>query len=154
MIQLRPGDLVEVVSDQASVAFAILTKQILFGGHWCFVFRQLPTDTFVGPQPGFNAFVDFIVPKREGRISRTSRGNDFSTLQGPELLQQEPAKGQVNYRIFRWKHKSREDVEYLRFTDSPTDEERVAPFYSCMPADNVCALVARRWKPGTSKWVA
>jgi hypothetical protein len=154
MIQLRPGDLVEVASDQASVAFAILTKEMLFGGHWCFVFRQLPTDTSVSPQPGFNAFVDFIVPKREGRIARISRGNDFSTLQGPELLQQEPLKGQVNYRIFRWKHKSREDVEYLRFTDTPTDEERVAPSYSCMPADYVCALVARRWKPGTSKWVA
>jgi len=154
MIQLRPGDLVKVASDQASIAFAILTKQMLFGGHWCFVFRHLPTDTSDCPEPGFNAFVDFIVPKREGRIARISKGNEFSSLRGPELLQQEPLKGQVNYRIFRWKHNSREDVEYLRFTDTPTNEERVAPSYSCMPADYACALVARGWRPGTSKWVA
>ena len=75
MIQLCPGDLVAVRKDGSHFLFAILSKQILFGGHWSFVFHG----------------------------------------SGPELLQQQPAKGEVNYRIWRWKDGQRADADYVRF---------------------------------------
>jgi len=158
VIQLRPGDLVAVRKDGAYFLFAILTKQILFGGHWSFAFHgsrstaPAADDRAVGH--GFNAAIDFIFPKREDRLVRVSRGNDFSHLQGPELLQQQPLKGEVNYRIWRWKENRREEAEYVRFTPSPSPEERSAPHYSCIPADFACDLVARGWKEHESKWSA
>jgi hypothetical protein len=158
LVQIRPGDLVAVETDGGSVHFAVLTKQILFGGHWCFVFydrmAERPSRTQEVAHMGFNAFVDFIQPKRAGRVTTVSRTNDFSYLSGPELLQQQPLKGQVNYRIWRWKDKQRQEVEYVRFTDSPTDTERCAPEYSCLRADFACELATRKWKVGTSMWAA
>lgn len=150
MIQLRPGDLVAVRKDSAYFLFAILTKQILFGGHWSFAFHgsrpTAPSEANRSDGAGFNAAVDFIIPKREERIVRVSRGNDFSLLLGPELLQQQPHKGEVNYRIWRWKNLRREEAEYVRFTPSPSPEERTAPHYSCIPADLACDRAARGWK--------
>jgi hypothetical protein len=158
MLQIRPGDLIAVTTDGGSVQFAVLTKQILFGGHWCFVFYDdvpgQPPHTSDVDRIGFNAFVDFIKPKREGRVSRISRTNDFSRLNGPELLQQHPLKGEVNYRIWRWKDKHRQDVEYIRFTSSPTAAESSTPEYACLQADFVCELATRKWKVGTSLWAA
>ena len=156
MIRLRPGDLITVRKDNAHFLFAILTKQVLLGGHWSFVFhgsRPMPASAqaeIIGP--GFNAAVDFIVPLREDRVVRIRRGNDFSSLLGPELLQQEPAQGEVNYRIWRWKDNLREEAEFVRFTPSPTSEERSAPRYSCIPADLACDLAARGWKENESEW--
>ena len=157
MVQIRPADLIAVQTEGALVLFAILTKQILFGGHWCFVLRDSTWTATTGEElhpAGFNAFVDFLVPKREGRVTRVSRGNDFSHLLGPELLQQQPLKGEVNYRIWRWAKGERESVEYVRFTASPTRAEQGVPEYSCMPADFACELVAREWQQGTSMWIA
>jgi len=158
MIQLRPTDLVAVRKDNAYFMFAILTKQILFGGHWSFVFHgarprpSLTADEIAGP--GFNAVVDFIVPKREDRIIRIARGNDVSALMGPELLQQAPCADEINYRIWCWKNGMREEAEYVRFTSSPTRAERSAPHYSCMPADFACDLAARKWTEESNLWVA
>ena len=156
MVHLRPNDLVAVRKDGTYFLFAILTKQILFGGHWVFAFHgsrmTLPSAQEKVSGSGFNAIVDFIVPKREDRVVRVSRGNEFSSLMGPELLQQEPPKGEVNYRIWRWENNLRENAEYVRFTPSPTLEERSAPHYSCMPADFACDLVARGWQEHLSKW--
>lgn len=156
MIQLRSGDLIGVRNHNAYVLFAILTKQILFGGHWTFVFHRprealpLEGESVVGP--GFNATVDFIVPKREDRVSRISRGNAFATLRGPELLQDPPVRGESNYRIWRWKDNLRNETEYVRFTPSPTREERTAPHAACMPADYVWTLAERGWTPDLSRW--
>ena len=145
MIQLRPGDLIAVRKDGAYFLFAILTKQILFGGHWSLAFHGArpgpPSAQDEVAGPGFHAIVDFIIPKREGRVVVVSRGNDFSSLQGPELLQQPPLLNLApNYRIYRWKDGLREKAEYLHFTPSPTPEERSAPHYSCTQADIVCDL--------------
>ncbi len=156
MIQLRPGDLVTIQNGDAHVLFAILTKQILFGGHWSFVFHNprsaLPSLGDKISDPGFNAAVDFIVPKREKRVIFVSRDNDFSKLVGPELLQQPPLRGESNYRIWRWVNGRREEAEYVRFTSSPTQEEMSAPHYSCLRADFACDLAKSGWKPGSSMW--
>lgn len=156
MIQLRPGDLIAVQKDDAYFLFAILTKQILFGGHWTFVFHGSrpapPSAVEKVTGPGFNAAVDFIMPKREYRVIRASRGNEFSSLLGPEVLQQRPLIREVNYRIWRWKDKLREEAEYVRVTPSPTPEERSAPHYSCIPADFACDLAARGWREYESEW--
>jgi hypothetical protein len=158
MIQIRAGDFVAVRNNDGFVLFAVLTKQILFGGHWCFVCHnsvsRLPQSIFGARNSGFNAFVDFIVPKREKRLERISRNNDFSHLKGPELLNQVPLKDEVNYRIWRWKNSERLDVEYVRFTASPTRAERAAPYYGCLPADFACSLAMREWQSGQSMWAA
>lgn len=158
MIQLRAGDLIAVRKDEAHVLFAILTKQILFGGHWSFVFHRprktAPSDYDRAIGAGFNAVVDFIVPKRESRVVRISRGNNFSSLMGSELLQQEPLKDEKNYRIWRWKSKERIEAEYVRFTPSPSREERSAPRYSCMRADFAWDLAEREWEESFSVWGA
>jgi hypothetical protein len=158
MFQIRPGDFIAVSNGDSAVVFAILTKQILFGGHWSYVFhgarKMTVMSTIEAVGTGFNAAVDFIVPKRENRIVRISRGNDFSSLMGPELLQQEPAEGEVNYQIWRWMNGRREEADWLRFTPSPTAEERSAPHYSCIPAEWACKLAARRWEPHMSAWAA
>ena len=158
MIQPRPGDLIAVRKGETHVLFAILTKQILFGGHWSFVFHRsrktLPSEREEVVGSGFNATVDFIVPKREERVVRISRGNDFTSLRGPELLQQAPLKGEKNYRIFRWKNNQRVEAEYVRFTPSPTKEERTAPHSACMPADFAWNLAERDWRVDSSMWDA
>jgi hypothetical protein len=156
MVQLRPGDLVAVQHGNAYVLFAVITKQILFGGHWCFVFHgpqsALPANGNRVSGPGFNAAVDFIVPKREKRVFQISKGNDFSSLGGPDLLKQSPLRGEANYRIWRWMNGKREDAEYVRFTTSPTPEEMSAPHYSCIRADFACELAKRGWKETSSMW--
>ena len=158
MIQIRAGDLVAVRHEDTWVPFAVLGKQILFGGHWCFVYNTVQSESpgldFALTGTGFNAFVSFIVPKRDERLARISRGNDFSALKGPEMLVQQPARGEVNYSIWRWKSRRREDAEYVRFTPSPSQEERCSPEYGCFPADFVCELVKRGWKLGDRWWVA
>ena len=69
MLQIRPGDLIAVRNGDAAVLFAILTKQILLGGHWSYVFHGARQMTAISmPQAivtRFNAAVDFIVPTRE-----------------------------------------------------------------------------------------
>jgi hypothetical protein len=94
------------------------------------------------------------VPKRENRVVRVSRGNEFSSLVGPELLQQAPLKGERNYRIWRWKNRTREEAEFVRFTPSPTAEEQSAPHYSCLRADFACDLAIRGWTNNTPKWIS
>ncbi len=158
MIQVRPGDLVAVQNEGAYILFAILTKQILFGGQWCFVShsarRVLPAKAEIVSSSGFNAVVDFILPKREQRVFRLSRGNDFSSLFGPELLQQPSLKGQSNYRLWRWKNGKREQAEFVRFTPSPTKEETSVPHYCCIGADFAFEFAARHWQPSSSMWTA
>jgi hypothetical protein len=158
MVQIRAGDLIAVRDSDGYVLFAVLTKQILFGGHWCFVFHnrvsQLPKSAIGGGNAGFNAFVDFLVPKRDKRVERISRDNEFSNLNGPELLNQPPLKGEVNYRIWRWKNCQRLEAEYLRFTAAPTQAERDSPNYGCIQADFACSLAAREWRVGESMWAA
>jgi len=156
MLQIRPNDLVAVEVNGAFYLFAILTKQIMFGGHWVFAFHGarnvLPSAEERIEGTGYNAAVDFIVPKREGRLFRVSRGNEFLHLLGPELLQQEPVKGEANYQILRWKDGRREDAEWIRFTPSPTAEEKSAPHYCCIPAEFACELAGEHWKEHLTKW--
>jgi len=145
-----------VQRDRLHVVFAVLTRQVLFGGHWSFVFHH-PHETPPSSRDdmvdsGFNAAVDFIVPKREGRLVRISRGNDFSSLLGPELLQQAPLKGESNYRIWRWRDRARKEADFVRFTPAPTGEELSVPHYSCIRADFACDLAIRGWTNNTSKW--
>ena len=158
MIQIRPGDFIAVTDGESAVLFAILTKQILFGGHWSYVFHGArPAGALSDVEPvgtGFNAAVDFIEPKRANRVVQISRGNDFSALMGPELLQQEPAKGEQNYGIWRWKNGRREDADWIRYTATPTAEEASAPHYGAMSAELACTLAARRWEPHISMRVA
>jgi hypothetical protein len=149
--------LVAIENDGSHIVAAILTKQILFGGHWSFLFHgtheALPKDFHVaGRTTGFNAAVDFIIPKREKRLSRISRGNSFSALLGPELVTQAPLRGEQNYRVWKWRGGEREAAEYVRFTSTPTLEERSAPPYSCLAADFAWKLAARGWTPGASMY--
>ena len=158
MIQIRTGDLITVYHEGGWITFAILTKQILFGGHWCFVYYQVsperPAPVFDVKNAGFNAFADFIVPKRQDRIIRISRKNDFQGLKGPELLVQQPVQGESNYGVWKWQNGLRERAEYLRSTPSPSMQERGCPEYTCFSADFICELVKRRWKPGDRWWIA
>ena len=151
MIQTLPGDLVEVSKDGEQFRFAILTKKLLFGGNWCYVFHRSQNDSGT---KGFNAFVDFIVPKRENRLLNISRKNDFSALSGSNLLKQQPLRGESNFRIFSWRDFSTSSVSLIRVTTSPTKQELAAPEYACIPADFACELVSRDWTPSQSRWIA
>lgn len=149
MIQIRAGDLIEVEYDRCQYRFAILTRQILFGGHWCFVYHPGGS-----PANGFNAFVDFLVPKRQGRVVVVSRGNDFTPLAGPNLLKQQPQRAGSTYRILTWRDLSVDSVKLLRATERPSQEELSAPEYACLKADSACELAARRWLPSQAMWPA
>jgi hypothetical protein len=153
MIQTRPGDLIDVTLGNEHVLFAVLTKKALFGGNWCYVFHRHPDSQFVTP-PGFNAFVDFIVPKRESRITRISANNDFAKLLGPTLLKQQPTRGKIDYQIYRWSDCRVDSVAHIRTTSSPTQEELSAPEYMCLPADFACELALRQWRPSDRIWIA
>jgi len=156
MLQIRPGDLVAIQKNDLYVDIVVLTSKLLFGGHWCFVVhnarREISTAE-VECSSGFNAFVDLIVPKRENRLSRIRRDVDPSSIWGPSLLQQPPLKGEKNYRIWQWKDGKREDVEYLRFTPSPSKEELNSPHYSTFAADFAWDLASRGWMPDQSPWI-
>ena len=153
MIQTRPGDLLNVSFGERDVVFAVLTKKALFGGNWSFVFYDPPGGQLHSAQ-GFNAFVDFVTPKREGRVARLSSGNDFSVLDGPSLLKQQPTRGESAYAIYRWSNLEVDSVVHIRTTRSPTTEELSAPEYSCLPADFACELALRRWRPQDRMWAA
>ena len=153
MIQIRAGDLLKISLDEHEVFFAILTKKVLFGGTWCYVFHSTPTDR-LSESPGFNAFVDFLVPKRQGRVARLSSHNSFDGLEGSDLLKQQPTRGESKYAIYRWSNMLVGSVEQLRTTSSPTTEELSAPEYACLPADFACELALRRWRPQNRMWAA
>lgn len=153
MIQIRPGDLLNVRFDEHDVVFAVLTKKALFGGNWAFVFYGQPSGQ-LHHGPGFNAFVDFVVPKRQGRVARLSSANDFPGLGGPGLLKQQPTRGESTYGIYRWSNLEVGSVVHIRTTLSPTAEELSAPEYACLPADFACELALRRWRPQDRMWAA
>jgi len=153
MIQIRAGDLLKVRFDEHEVVFAVLTKKVLFGGNWCYVFYGAPSSP-VPESPGFNAFVDFLVPKRQGRVDRLSSHNKFQGLEGPELLKQQPTRGESKYVIYRWSNMLVGSVQHLRTTPSPTTSELAAPEYSCLPADFACELALRKWRPQDRMWSA
>jgi len=153
MIQIRPGNLLNVRFGGRDVVFAVLTKRALFGGNWSFVFHDPPGGQ-LGSGQGFNAFVDFVSPKRDGRVSRLSAGNDFSDLGGSSLLKQQPTRGESAYAIYRWSNLEVDSVVHIRTTRSPTAEELSAPEYSCIPADFACELALRRWRPQDRMWSA
>jgi hypothetical protein len=154
MIQIRSGDLITVQENGNDFLFAVLTKQVLFGGHWCFVFYDLSQPHTYDADRGFYAFVDFRVPKRTNRISKQSSRNDFDTFTRPNLLKQQPTRGEKNYVFYRWIRDEPHMVEQLRSTPSPTSTELDAPEYACVPADWACELAVRRWKPRESMWIA
>src|SRR3546814_651 len=153
MIQTRAGDLLSVMTDDGAITFAVLTKKLLFGGNWCYVFYKTSAEQPEGHH-GFNAFVDFIVPKRDGRVTRLSGGNDFSTFIGHELLKQQPTRGKTSFSIYRWSNLSIASVTHIRTTSSPTENERAAPEYMCLPADFACELALRQWRPQDRIWSA
>ena len=153
MIQIRVGDLLSVKTDDGDVVFAVLTKKVLFGGNWCYVFYPSESRQ-MGAGNGFNAFVDFIVPKRDGRVTRISRGNEFSTPSGQLLLKQQPTRGETAYSVYRWSNLSVASVTHIRTTSSPTQDELAAPEYMCLPADFACELAIRRWRPQDRIWTA
>jgi hypothetical protein len=159
VLQIRPGDLVAIERDGLYVLAAILTRQLLFGGHWCFLAHharhELPKDEADERiSPGYNAFVDFIGPKREGRIVRLRRSAEFSSLYGASLLQQPPLEDEKNFRIWQWKDDRRETVEFVRITTSPTKRERHCAHYCCFSADFAWELAARAWTPDQPVWTA
>ena len=153
MIQIRPGDLLRASFEGHDVVFAVLTKKALFGGNWCFVFYEQPCGK-VSTVPGFNAFVDFLVPKRQGRVVRLSGGNDFSGLFGPSMLKQQPTRGESAYAIYRWSNSDVGSVKHVRTTQSPTKDELSAPEFACLPADFACELALRGWRPQDRMWSA
>src|SRR5690606_11130770 len=120
--------------DQHEVVFDILTKKVLFGGNWCYVFHNVPSSSLSG-SPGFNAFVDFLVPKRLGRVERLSSHNSFVGLEGPDSPNQQPTRCESEYVMYRWSNMLVGSVEQLRTTMSPTTTELAAPEYSCLPAN-------------------
>jgi hypothetical protein len=150
MLQIRPYDLLAVKHRDEFFLFAVLTKQILFGGHWVFVFHEqhptLPAPGVNVAGLGFNVAVDFLRPAREQRLHRLSRKNDFQALRGPDWLQQEPLPGDTEYQIWKWIDGSRERADLIRRTPSPTEEERSAPHYTCLQADFACELARRKWR--------
>jgi len=151
MIQIRSGDLLKVSFEGRDVVFAVLTKKVLFGGNWCYVFHETP-GTDLSRVSGFNAFVDFIVPKRQGRVARVSSENDLSGLGGPGLLKQQPNREKSTYAVYRWSNFQVDSVVHVRTTASPTKEELSAPEYSCLPADFACELALRQWRPQDRMW--
>lgn len=152
MIQARSGDLLEIQFGTERIRFAVLTKKLLFGGNWCFVFHNPMASQSKGAS-GFNAFVDLIVPKRQSRVERISRNNDFSDLLGPALLKQQPTRGEKDYAIYSWPDRRIESVTHIGTTSCPTREELSAPEYMCIPADFACELAIRQWKPHERIWI-
>jgi hypothetical protein len=98
--------------------------------------------------------VDFIVPKREERIVRISQENTFSFLFGAKLVAQAPIRDEKNYRVWKWVGENRDAAEFVRFTPTPTAEERAAPPYNCLAADFAWTLAARNWLPGEPMYEA
>src|SRR3546814_11306030 len=115
MIQTRAGDLLSVMTDDGAITFAVLTKKLLFGGNWCYVFYKTSAEQPDGHH-GFNAFVDCIVPKRDGRVTRLSGGIDLSTFIGNELLTQQPTRYKKSFSIIQWTHPSIASVNHIRTT--------------------------------------
>lgn len=84
MIQLRTGDLIAVRRDDAYVLFAILTRQILFGGHWSFVFRHSRKEDDGRPAPDSTLWWTSSCQNAKTASFAISRGNDFFSLMGPD----------------------------------------------------------------------
>ncbi len=159
VIQIRRGDVIAIQADGLQYVAIILSKKMLFGGNWCFIHhnaRPVPSvcDLDADVKRGFYAFVDFNVPKREGRTSLISRGNDISRFARPRLLQQSPARGETRYSIWCWEGENPRGAKHLRATSSPSPEELSLPHYSCFPADWACRLAARRWTVDQSPYDA
>ena len=92
VIQVSPGDLVAVSANE-KFYYALLIERIrMFGGCWSFVFHRTSrelisaADLLTSPGVGFNAFVDFLWSKREGRIQRLQRRAETAPFRGPGFL--------------------------------------------------------------------
>ena len=152
MIQIRAGDIIAVERGGRFFVAVLLTNQVMFGGHWTFVFHvlrdELPTASSIclDPPVGFHAFVDFIWPKRESRLFRIARRVEIGRYGNPMLLQSVDG---ARYHLVQWSDKT--DVNGRksgRWTDTPTTEESQAPHCATFGADFIWDLVDREWIPG------
>jgi hypothetical protein len=155
MIRIAPGDVLAIQHDGRYVYAAVLTRQILFGGHWSFIYhgafpRLMPIDELLAVElRGFNAVVDYIQPNREKRLVRIAKKVDTSRYPNPPLVKSHfgpPIARRDVWKILRWTDKEQQVVE-IKMTYEPTAQELSLPNHECLSANYAWGLAERDWTP-------
>jgi hypothetical protein len=150
VIRVKPGDLI-AVSEAGRYYYALVLDRIrLFGGNWVFAFhtssdQPVSADSLLGDTPsGFNAFVDFIFAKREGRLTRIAKGVPTDRFQGPGFLK---SSFTIVGKAAEWHiaNMAFEDIRRVRELDS---DEREYPLRQRIDDSTMIERIRDQWTPG------
>jgi|ERR1700752_1755110 len=127
MIRQRPGDLLQVERAGRYYYALVLSRDRAFGGDLVFAFHRASESPLGVAElvrrgsPGFYEFVDFILAKREGRLTRVASKVDCSLFPCPRFFRR-PFRAPGGYWIF-------EDMagHEIKRTRSPSLEELRVP---------------------------
>ena len=159
--RISAGDILAIEHNGRYVYAAVLTRQILFGGHWSFFYHGtfpglLPIDRFLGLQiRGFNAVVDYIQPNRENRLIRLAKKAETGRYTDPPLVKSHfapPIARRDVWKILKWTNKEQTDAEEIKTTYDPTAEELSLPNHGCLSADFAWKLAEQEWTPDQGMW--
>jgi hypothetical protein len=150
MIRFKPGDMIAYRWDERYHYAVVLTKLILFGGNLVHAFYRT-TDNLLtaeellqGDAAGFNAIVDFIWAKRQGRIFKLGAVQDYERFRTSQYFKSThwhlPAP--ASWWIYD------EHDELIRATEELTEAEKMLPNWYTIDDSLLSSYIKSRWAPG------
>ena len=153
MIQIYPGDLLQILAENNRFYYVIILEKIsLFGGQFCFALYRTSetpiesTELMKGPLEGFYETVDFIWAKREKRVTRIAKKLDVEKLNSA-----------VQYFIHSFGAFKKKDASQWGIVDrkrnsvktiyTVTDEEKKYPSNHCIGYNSLLKLIDSRYAP-------
>jgi hypothetical protein len=149
MIRISPGDVVAFRWDDQYHYAVVLTKIIMFGGNLVHAFYRttdnlLAADELLRDFPdGFNAVVDFIFAKRQGRIFKVGAAHDYERFRTGKYFKS------THWHLPKarswWIYDER--GKQVRVTEQLTEAEKRLPNWYTMDDSMLSRLIKSRWAP-------
>lgn len=151
MIQIKPGDVIALEHDNFYYYCIVLTKIIQFGGNLTYVFNfktkeSLSLDDLLkNKSNGYNAIVDFIWAKRQKRVAKLGKIDNYNDLQNKYFKACYETKTKARFWfIYDGGGKNRRLVK--RVTEL-SEEEKKYPFDATMNDLLLYARIDKGWLP-------
>lgn len=149
MKQLKPGDVVAFKLNENYCYAIILSKIIMFGANLVYAFPFATkeiielNELLSSKQKGFNAIVDFILAKRENRITKLGDINNYLAFKLHKYF-----KGchEINTKSHNWFIYD-DNNQIAKRTSQLTSEEKEYPFWERIDDTILAKRITVNWLP-------
>ena len=149
MVRIYPGDFLGIEYSDRYYYALVISKITYFGGNWVYVFHfssskiRTAEEVLRRSKGGFHAFVDFIVAKRESRVTRVATKLDTSPYDTVTRLKATPTpKGKAKlWGICNMKFRWIDSVKKL------SKEQKRYPLCECIDDTLMVRHIKKKWVP-------